>query len=64
MRTDSPLAKSEQVFDTREMATGHARNLAVDTLDGAHQAARRAQLELVAEPRDRVCRPVAAFFES
>lgn len=31
------------------MATGQARNLAVDTLDGAHQAARRAKLELVAD---------------
>lgn len=37
------------MFDTREMATGHARNLAVETLDGAHQAARRAQLQLVAD---------------
>lgn len=46
---ESPLAESEQVFDTREMGAGHARNLAVETLDGAHQAARRARLELVAE---------------
>ena len=43
------LAQSEQVFDTRGMATGHAQNLAVETLDGAHQGARRAQLELVAD---------------
>jgi hypothetical protein len=31
------------------MATRHVRNLAVDTLDGPHQAARRAQLELVTD---------------
>jgi len=43
------LHRSEHMFDTREMAAGHARNLAVETLDGAHQAARRARLELVAD---------------
>jgi hypothetical protein len=31
------------------MVHRHARNLAVDTLDGPHQAVRRAQLELVAD---------------